>query len=69
MSTEVKYQNTFGDVMEQGVTFKEACGILKKQYLSQDRAWASFGAYDLNISSANAQQWVLDIHLALPTSM
>ena len=34
-------------VIEQGVTFKEACSILKKQYLSQDRAWASFGAYDI----------------------
>lgn len=30
----------------EGVSFKEACRILKKEYLSQSRAWASFGAYD-----------------------
>lgn len=34
-------------VAEQGIGFKEACAILKKNYLSQSRAWASFGAYDL----------------------
>ncbi|MEL1243580.1 3'-5' exonuclease [Flavobacterium sp. DGU11] len=33
-------------VAEQGISFKEACNILKKDYLSQSRAWASFGAYD-----------------------
>lgn len=31
----------------EGILFKDACSILKKQYLSQSRAWASFGAYDL----------------------
>lgn len=34
-------------VTEQGISFKEACAILKKDYMSQSRAWASFGAYDL----------------------
>jgi len=29
-----------------GISFKEACNILKKEYLTQSRAWASFGAYD-----------------------
>ncbi|AWH84886.1 DNA polymerase III [Flavobacterium album] len=33
-------------VNEQGIPFKEACTILKNEYLSQSRAWASFGAYD-----------------------
>ncbi|ADY51109.1 Exonuclease RNase T and DNA polymerase III [Pseudopedobacter saltans DSM 12145] len=31
---------------EQAIPFKEACNILKKEYHSQSRAWASFGAYD-----------------------
>jgi inhibitor of KinA sporulation pathway (predicted exonuclease) len=31
----------------EGVSFKEGCAILRKEYLSQSRAWASFGAYDL----------------------
>lgn len=34
-------------VDSEGISFKEACAILKKDYLSQSRAWASFGAYDL----------------------
>ena len=33
-------------VAAEGIPFKEACNILKKEYLSQSRAWASFGAYD-----------------------
>jgi inhibitor of KinA sporulation pathway (predicted exonuclease) len=32
---------------QDGVPFKEACRILKKDYLSQSRAWASYGAYDV----------------------
>ena len=34
-------------VDSEGISFKEACAILKKEYLTQSRAWASFGAYDL----------------------
>jgi inhibitor of KinA sporulation pathway (predicted exonuclease) len=34
-------------VAKSGISFKEACSILKKEYLSQNRVWASFGAYDL----------------------
>ncbi len=30
-----------------GISFKEACKILRIEYLSQKRPWASFGAYDL----------------------
>lgn len=32
---------------EHGVSFTEALRILKKEYDSQSRAWASFGAYDM----------------------
>ena len=34
-------------VQREGIPFKEALSILKKDYLSKSRAWASFGAYDL----------------------
>ncbi|HEY9294875.1 MAG TPA: 3'-5' exonuclease [Phormidium sp.] len=34
--------------VEQGVPFAEACLILKKKYLSQQRVWASYGDYDRN---------------------
>lgn len=33
-------------VAGEGISFKEGCSILKKQYLAQSRAWASFGGYD-----------------------
>ena len=33
-------------IYRDGITFKEACEILRKEYQSQSRAWASFGAYD-----------------------
>jgi inhibitor of KinA sporulation pathway (predicted exonuclease) len=29
-----------------GVSYKEACQLVKKDYAAQSRAWASFGAYD-----------------------
>ncbi len=34
-------------VEQEGISFKEALKILKTDYLTQSRAWASFGAYDL----------------------
>ncbi len=33
---------------EEGISFKEACNVLRNEYKSQSRAWASFGAYDFN---------------------
>jgi inhibitor of KinA sporulation pathway (predicted exonuclease) len=33
-------------VEQEGISFKEACAILRKDYQTQSRAWASFGAYD-----------------------
>lgn len=33
-------------IANEGITFRDACSQLKKQYDTQDRAWASFGAYD-----------------------
>jgi len=31
-----------------GITFKEACKMLREKYKTNSRAWASYGAYDLN---------------------
>lgn len=35
-------------VNREGISFKEACNVLRNEYQSQSRAWASFGAYDYN---------------------
>lgn len=32
--------------VDAGVTFQEACEVLKSAYSSRDRAWASYGDYD-----------------------
>lgn len=32
--------------VEQGVSFAEACALLKREYASAERVWASYGAYD-----------------------
>lgn len=34
-------------IAKEGISFKDACALLRKDYLTQSRAWASFGAYDL----------------------
>lgn len=34
--------------VDQGISLKEASEILKSEYLSRSRVWASYGAYDLN---------------------
>ncbi|MGL6075690.1 MAG: exonuclease domain-containing protein [Fimbriiglobus sp.] len=40
---------TISPAMLQGaMTFREACSILKKEYLSAQRTWASYGDYDRN---------------------
>jgi inhibitor of KinA sporulation pathway (predicted exonuclease) len=31
-----------------GISFAEACAILRKEYQTRDRVWASFGDYDRN---------------------
>jgi inhibitor of KinA sporulation pathway (predicted exonuclease) len=32
--------------VDQGISFKEACSILKTKYQTKDRVWASYGDYD-----------------------
>jgi inhibitor of KinA sporulation pathway (predicted exonuclease) len=32
--------------INEGLSFEEGCSTLKKQSLTQSRAWASFGGYD-----------------------
>ena len=34
-------------VANEGITFKEALRVLRKEYESQSRCWASYGAYDM----------------------
>lgn len=34
-------------IKEEGISFKQACSIIKNDYAGPSRAWASFGAYDL----------------------
>jgi len=34
-------------IEREGISYKEACAMVRKEYSSQSRAWASFGAYDL----------------------
>ena len=36
------------EMLKDGFSFAEACKILRKEYDSRNRVWASFGAYDLN---------------------
>lgn len=49
-------------VDSEGISFKEACSILKKEYLTQSRAWASFGAYD----QRQFQKQCLSMDIAYP---
>ena len=32
--------------VDTGISFKEACALLKSKYLSKERTWASYGDYD-----------------------
>ncbi|MCK5717918.1 MAG: exonuclease domain-containing protein [Thiomargarita sp.] len=34
------------EIVDKGISLKEGCDILQTQYLSKERAWASYGAYD-----------------------
>lgn len=36
------------EMVENAISFKEACKILQEKYQSKGRMWASFGAYDYN---------------------
>ena len=45
-----------------GISFIEACAILKKQYQARDRVWASFGDYDRN----QFQRQCDDMRIAYP---
>lgn len=37
------------EMVDEGVTFTEACKILRKEYSSSDRIWGSWGNFDRNI--------------------
>ena len=35
--------------VDKGISFEDACGILRKKYNSKNRLWSSYGKYDDNI--------------------
>ncbi len=37
---------TQAEIEKKGISFKEACKVLRKEYLSQQYTWASYGDYD-----------------------
>jgi len=37
------------EMVDAGVTFKEACTTIREKYSGHQRAWASYGAYDFNM--------------------
>jgi inhibitor of KinA sporulation pathway (predicted exonuclease) len=37
------------EMVDEGITFKEACQQLQDEYQTKDYTWASYGAYDLNM--------------------
>jgi inhibitor of KinA sporulation pathway (predicted exonuclease) len=37
------------EMVDEGITFKEACQLLLDEYQTKDHTWASYGAYDLNM--------------------
>lgn len=51
-------------IAEQGISFKEACAIIRKEYIGQSRAWASFGAYDFK----QIQRQCADLGVGYPLS-
>lgn len=36
-------------VNKQGISFKQACSLLEREYISKKRVWASYGEYDRNL--------------------
>lgn len=49
-------------IEQEGISFQEALKIIKKEYKTQNRAWASYGAYDLK----QFQRQCTDLGLAYP---
>ena len=45
--------------VNQGITFDEACRILKKKYRASERVWASYGEYDRNQFTKQCQSFGL----------
>lgn len=43
-------------IAAEGLSYKEACALIRKEYQGQSRAWASFGAYDLKHIQRQCQE-------------
>jgi inhibitor of KinA sporulation pathway (predicted exonuclease) len=50
------------EMVDEGISFAEACKYLKIEYQAQSRAWASFGGYDLKMF----QRQSTDLQVAYP---
>jgi len=44
------------DVDRRGMSLADACGILRKQYDTKNRSWASYGQYDANIFNRDCER-------------
>lgn len=51
-------------IAAEGISFQQACAIVRKDYLGQSRPWASFGAYDLK----HFQRQCKDLNVGYPFS-
>ncbi len=44
------------EMVDTGISFAEACAILRQEYASKDRVWASYGDYDRRVFEQQSQQ-------------
>lgn len=45
------------EMLEDGLDFADACRILREEYLSETRTWASYGDYDRIMMAAQCDSW------------
>lgn len=45
------------EMLAEGITFQEACSLLKDEYLSNQRTWASYGDYDRIAFLKQCETW------------
>jgi inhibitor of KinA sporulation pathway (predicted exonuclease) len=44
-------------MLKDGLDFADACRILREEYLSETRTWASYGDYDRIMMAAQCDSW------------
>jgi inhibitor of KinA sporulation pathway (predicted exonuclease) len=48
------------EMVDQGVTFMKACTILRQEYASKERVWASYGDYDRRMFERQCQEFQVE---------